>query len=127
MKARDIDKHDVEMLVEVSEELAEKYDSRASRLHDVAGLLNRHIPELAECEHGQLKGRCEHDPCELQDFESDHVVNRAVDVRDQCSEWFTLEEAINAHMFSAEDFAELTRLAWVGARVLDVAPHAAEA
>ena len=117
MNARDVDMHDVVMMTDLSEELAEQYDSRAGRLLAIAGLIHRHHAEMAECEHGALRGRCEVDGCEVENFESDHVVNRAVDVRDQVGYGMSLSEAIEAHSFDASDFQELTRLAWIGARV----------
>ena len=121
MNARDVDMHDVVMMTDLSEELAEQYDSRAGRLLAIAGLIHRHHAEMAECEHGALRGRCEVDGCEVENFESDHVVNRAVDVRDLVGCSFTLAEAMEQHGFTHEDFSELLRLAWIGARVAAVA------
>ncbi len=123
MKARDVDMHDVAMMRKLADFWRNYYDDQkeAGRLDAIAGLLSRHLPELAECEHGALRGRCTVDPCEIENFESDHVVNRAVDVRDQVCDSITLAESIFIHSFTAEDFRALLDFAWIGARVSAVA------
>jgi len=59
MKARDVDMHDVGMMREIADGLDEDDYARSGRLHAIAGLIERHWPELAECEHGALAGRCD--------------------------------------------------------------------
>ena len=115
--------------------------TEADRFDAIASLISRHTPELAECEHGALKGRCLVDLCEGEDFESGDLINRAQSVADQCDDENQpvrgifnlannrdpLTDAINMHSFTAQDFRDLVAYAWVGARVLKAAgvesPH----
>jgi hypothetical protein len=121
-----VDEHDVQMLTDVARILGSDTEAtryRSGRLLAIAGLLNRHHAELAECEHGALKGRCEEDGCEREDFEFSHVVNKATRVEKHTTVGRTLEESVDTMYFTAADFRDLTRLAWVGARVLAARDH----
>ena len=116
MKARDVDTHDARMMRRVADGMYEIDSARRGRLHTIADFIERHHTELAECEHGALRGRCTEPDCEPENFEADHVVNRAQDVAALSGD-MGLVPAIDAHSFSDADFRDLLALAWIGARV----------